>query len=283
MAESPKRMQPHYYRGPIALIVGCGDMGMGSARLIGMQHPLYLINTRQERLDRAIEALTDEGYVVSGRTCDITDPAQTAALGEVLGKGAGVRTIAHIAAIGGASGDWRRILSINLIGAHNVVNAVRPHMVRGGAVVFVSSAGAYVPEPDPARDALLEVPLAPNFFDALATQLGREPTPFEAYCYSKRALNSYARRLAVAWGAEEIRSVSVSPGSIYTSMSRLNRPSAEGRAEFLRQVPLGREGTTHEACSVIAYLASDAASYITGVDILVDGGFVASKATERRF
>jgi NAD(P)-dependent dehydrogenase (short-subunit alcohol dehydrogenase family) len=96
-----------------------------------------------------------------------------------------------------------------------------------------------------------------------------EPTRFEAYCYSKRALNGYARRLAVAWGRDEIRSVSVSPGSIYTS-TRLNRPPAEGRAEFLRQVPLGREGTTHVACSVIAYLASDAASYITGVDILVD-------------
>jgi NAD(P)-dependent dehydrogenase (short-subunit alcohol dehydrogenase family) len=167
--------------------------------------------------------------------------------------------------------------------AHNIVNAVRPHVVRGGAVVFVSSAGAYVPEPEPARDALLEAPLATDFFNALTTLLGREPTSFEAYCYSKRALNSYARRLAVAWGPDEVRSVSVSPGSIYTSMSRLNRPSAEGRVEFLRQVPLGREGTTHEACSVIAYLASDAASYITGVDILVDGGFVASKASERRF
>ena len=266
--------QPYYYRGPVALIVGCGDMGMGSARLIGMQHPLFLINTRQERLDTAIEALRSEGYVVSGQTCDITDPAQTAALGQVLGKGPGVRAIAHVAAIGGASGDWRKILSINLMGAHNVVNAVRPHMVRGAAAVFVSSSGAYMAEPDAARDVLLENPLAPDFFDALTKLIGREPTSFEAYCYSKRALNSYARRLAVEWGPDEIRSVSVSPGSIYTSMSRLNRPSADGRQELIRRVPLGREGTTHETCSVIAFLASDAASYVTGETLIADGGFV---------
>jgi len=283
MTQEPSLMHPYYYNGPVALIVGCGDMGMGCARLIGMQQPLYLINTRRERLDRAIETLRDEGYVVAGRTCDITDEAQTAALGDELGAGPGVRTIAHIAAIGGASGDWRKILSINLIGAHHVVNAVRPHMVRGAAAVFVSSAGAYLCAPDPARDAILETPLMPSFFDELIKLLGREPTSFEAYCYSKRALNSYARRLAVAWGPDEIRSVSVSPGSIYTSMSKLNRPSAQGRTELIQQVPLGREGTTHEACSVIAYLASDAASYVTGVDILVDGGFIAGKAAERRF
>jgi hypothetical protein len=50
-------------------------MGIGSARPIGMQHPLFVIDTRQEGLDQAIEALRDEGYVVSGRTCDITDAA----------------------------------------------------------------------------------------------------------------------------------------------------------------------------------------------------------------
>ena len=206
--------QPHYYRGPVALIVGCGDMGMGAARLIGMQSPLFLINTRQERLDEALEALRNEGYAASGQTCDITDSEQTKALGEVLRHGPGVRTIAHVAAIGGASGDWRKILSINLIGAHNVVNAVRPHMVQGGAAVFVSSAGAYLADPDTSPDELLENPLAPSFFDGLVELLGREPTSFEAYCYSKRALNAYARRLAVEWGPDEIRSVSVSPGSI---------------------------------------------------------------------
>jgi NAD(P)-dependent dehydrogenase (short-subunit alcohol dehydrogenase family) len=275
--------QPHYYRGPVALIVGCGDMGMGAARLIGHHHPLFLINTRQARLDQAVEALRSEGYVVSGKTCDITDPVQTALLGNVLGQGPGVRTIAHVAAIGGASGDWRKILSINLMGVHHIVNAVRPHMVRGGAAVFVSSAGAYLAEPDPTRDALLEHPLAPDFFDALIRLIGREPTAFEAYCYSKRALNSYARRLAVEWGPDEVRSVSVSPGSIYTSMSRLNRPTAEGRGDLIRQVPLGREGTTHEACALIAFLASDAASYVTGVDVLIDGGFIAGKVPTRTF
>ena len=55
------------------------------------------------------------------------------------------------------------------------------------------------------------------------------------------------------------------------------------REELLRRVPLGRAGTTHEACAVIAFLASDAASYVTGVDVLVDGGFIAGKVPERRF
>ncbi len=283
MADQVNDGQPFYYRGPVALIVGCGDMGLGSARLIGMQHPIFFINTRQEKLDRAIETMRDEGYVVSGQTCDITDPKQTEALGKVLAKTPGIKTIAHVAAIGGASGDWRKVLSINLLGAHNLINAARPHMVRGGSVVFVSSAGAYLCDPDAERDKLLETPLAPDLFDNLVKLMGREPTTFEAYSWSKRALNSFSNRLAVEWGPDEIRSVSVSPGSIYTSMSRMNRPNPEARAGLIANVPLAREGTTHETCNLIAFLASDLASYVTGTDILVDGGFIAKKGFERRF
>jgi NAD(P)-dependent dehydrogenase (short-subunit alcohol dehydrogenase family) len=245
---------------------------MGAARALGQRHPLLIVNRSADRLERALEALRDDGYTAFGQICDISNPEETKALGEMLRKGRGVRVLAHVAAVGPSIGDWRKLIAINLIGPHLIAKAVGPHMVRGGVAIYYSSLGAYMCSPEAGRDAVLEDPLKAGFFDALLDALGAEPSLLEAYNYSKRALIRFAEKLAVHWGKDEVRVLSLSPGMIETSMGRRDGAPVPGRNERVREIPLGRKGTSIEVSAVLSFLASDAASFVNGVDILVDGG-----------
>jgi NAD(P)-dependent dehydrogenase (short-subunit alcohol dehydrogenase family) len=272
---------PYFAKAPIVLVIGCGGLGMSVARALGKQAALMLVDIDAERLDQSVAALSHEGYTVCGRRCDITDPVQTRALGEALSKGPGVRVLAHVAAVGMTIGDWRKMMAVDLIGAHLVAEAVGPCMVAGGAGIFISSLASYLPAPDPALEALLDDPARPGFLAALAELHGEEPDFDWTYNYAKLGVNRLVERLAVAWGARQVRAISVSPGMIDSPMARVEGatlPSHDGtearvsRSEKAREIPLGRQGSMLEVANVIAFLASDGASFLNGVDIPVDGG-----------
>ena len=271
----------YFAKEPVVLVIGCGGLGMSIARTLGKQRALMLVDIDQDHLDRSVAGLVREGYAVSGLRCDITDPAQTRALGEALAKGPGVRTLAHVAAVGMTIGDWRKMMAVDLIGAHHVAEAVGPHMVAGGAGIFISSLASYLPKRDPALEGLLDAPTEPGFFEAL-TQLHGEAPDFDwTYNFAKLGVNRLVERLAIAWGPRQVRAVSVSPGMIDSPMARTEGatlPSHDGtearvsRSDKAQEIPLGRQGSMLEITSVVAFLASDGASFLNGVDIPVDGG-----------
>jgi NAD(P)-dependent dehydrogenase (short-subunit alcohol dehydrogenase family) len=266
---------------PVALVIGCGGLGSSVARALGRRHPLVLVDIDARRLGEVVEGLTIEGYSVSGEICDITDQAQTAALGAKMAQGRGVRVLAQVAAVGKSVGSWRKMVEIDFIGAKLVADAVGPHMVRGGAAILISSLASYLPPNKPAIDAALRDPLAPGFYDALAQAIGYEPDAEEAYNYAKLGINRLAEQLAVAWGPRGVRAVSLSPGMIDSPMARAEGdtlPSHDGtnsrktRADKAQEIPLGRQGSILEITNVVDFLASDAASFLNGIDITVDGG-----------
>ncbi len=279
--------QAYYLRDPVALVIGCGDMGMGCARVLGKRRPLHIVDVDTQRLQSCVAGLDAEGYVVSGTPCDITDPSQVAALAKVLAYGPGVRVLAHVAAVAGAGINWRRVMEVDLLGAHHVAEACAPLMVPGGVAVLISSTGSYQCPVDERIESLLDAPLEPGFMDNLAEAYGREPDFLEAYFMAKQGINRLARRLALEWGPRQIRAVSVSPGLINTSMGRSsgrktplfdgagNKRMATRDEKAAQEVPLGRQGGVLEVTDVVDFLASDAASFVNGIDIPVDGGSTA--------
>jgi NAD(P)-dependent dehydrogenase (short-subunit alcohol dehydrogenase family) len=266
---------------PVALVVGCGGLGISVARALGKRHPLLIVDIDAGHLEESVTALQWEGYVASGHVCDIVDPAQTAALGSALAKGPGVKALAHVAAVGMSIGDWRKMMDVDLIGAQRIANAVGPQMVRGGAAVFISSLASYLPPLDKKLEALLADPLAPGFHDGIVALHGSEPDFDWTYNYAKLGVNMLAERMARAWGEREVRAVSLSPGMIDSPMARAEGPtlpSHDGtnerktRSDKAQEIPLGRQGRVLEITSVVDFLLSDAASFLNGIDVPVDGG-----------
>lgn len=269
---------------PVALIVGCGDMGMGSARALGRRHPLVLTDIDEQRLAGAVAMLRHEGHVVSGMACDITSPLRVKALADHLATGPGVRALVHVAAIGNNGAGWRTVLDVDLVGAALVAEAMAPLMVRGGVAIFISSTGAQRCPRDDRLDALLDDPLHPELADRIQALAGRELNFLEAYFMAKRGMNRMAERLAIAWGPRGVRALSVSPGLIDSTMGRTSGAvipiyEADGSERLgtrpekaLIEVPLGRQGSVLDVIAAVDFLASDAACFINGIDLPVDGG-----------
>lgn len=278
---------PAYLDAPVNVIIGCGDMGMGCARVLGRRAPLLLVDIDEERLERSVAVLRHEGHAVTGYRCDIADADEVAAFGAELAKGAGVRVLAHVAAVGNTPGGWRAVMNVDLIGMHLVAQAVGPRMVPGGVAILISSTGSYHCPVDARIEALIDAPLEPGFLDSFIEVLGYEPDFLEAYYIAKQGVNRLAQRLAIDWGGRDVRAVSLSPGLIDSTMGRTggkSLPVYDGadagklgsRSEkAVKEVPLGRQGSLLEITAVVEFLASDAASFISGIDIPVDGGSTA--------
>ena len=120
---------------------------------------------------------------------------------------------------------------------------------------------------------MLEDPLSPRFFDELSKFFDVDD-PTLAYQVSKRGVHLLIRRTAPSWGARGARIMSVSPGINDTPMNRALEETNPIMLDIIKNSPLGRRGTPEEIANVVAFITSDAASLLTGSDVLADGGMV---------
>jgi NAD(P)-dependent dehydrogenase (short-subunit alcohol dehydrogenase family) len=254
------------------VVIGAASgMGAAVATLLAPRGPLLLADLDRVALDEVAAQL---GGDVRTARCDITALAEVEALTATAGElGALVLT----AGLSPSMASGRRIYEVNLMGTVRVLDAFEPLLVAGSAAICFASMSAHMIPADAAIDAILDAPTSPTFFDDLAAA-GLDPEePRLAYPVSKRGVIRLVQQRAAAWGTLGARLLSLSPGIIDTTMGQREAEHEPAMAEMVRSSPLARMAQPEEVAAVAAFLVSDAASFMTGTDVLVDGGVIGAR------
>jgi NAD(P)-dependent dehydrogenase (short-subunit alcohol dehydrogenase family) len=254
---------------------GAGGMGLATARLLGADHRLVLADLDQGRLDTAAAALAEDGIDAGTVVCDITDRDSVAGLFQDAAAGGTVRAVVHTAGVSPQMGDAALMIRINALGTVNLADAALAIAGAGFALVNVSSiAGHMIPRVVAPQRAYRLALTDPDRFAAKLTGAARRAPrrlrPGLAYGISKHFVIWFSQARAGAFGAKGARILSVSPGSFSTAMGRLEEKSGSGT--LADHAALQRYGRPEEIAEVLAFCASERPGYLTGTDILCDGG-----------
>ncbi len=245
--------------GKVAVVTG-GTSGIGRAMSLGLAEAgadVVATARRQQQVDEtaaAIEQLGRKTLRVASDVCDrksletlLAETVKSLGKVDILINCAG--RIKRTPTISVTEEEWNGILDTNLTGTLRACQVFGAHMLeRGyGRIINIASLNSFV--------ALHEV---------------------AAYAASKAAVMSLTRSLAVEWSRKGITVNAIAPGVFRTELNANLLDSTPRGQELLMRTPMGRFGKTEELIGAAIYLASDAASFVTGETLVVDGGFLAS-------
>jgi NAD(P)-dependent dehydrogenase (short-subunit alcohol dehydrogenase family) len=262
----------------IAVIIGAGGMGLAIARRLAPGRSILLADVNKDLLAEAVKSLGETGGPVASHLIDVSDADSVAALAAEAARLGAVTQLAHTAGLSPVQASAAAILRVDLLGVALVLDAFEKVMAPGGAgVVIASMAGHLMPLPPEQERALASTPTA-DLLDLPFLAPDVMSDPGMAYAVAKRANVLRVRASFAAWGARGARINSISPGVISTSMGEAELASSTGDVMrmMLDMSALKRKGTADDIAAAAAFLLGPDASYVTGTDLLVDGGVVAA-------
>jgi NAD(P)-dependent dehydrogenase (short-subunit alcohol dehydrogenase family) len=244
--------------GRTAVVVG-GTTGIGRALALGLADAgadVVPTGRRSGAVEEVAAAVEQRGRRTLRQPADVGDTASLrrladaclAAFGHIDIVVAAAGITKRVATLDMSEADWTQILDTNVTGMFRTYQVFAPSMIgrRHGRLIGVASLASFV--------GLHEV---------------------AAYTASKSAVAGLTRALSVEWARHGVTVNAIAPGVFETDLNREILKGARGQ-EFLVRTPMGRFGRVEELAGAAVYLASDAASFVTGQLIAVDGGFLGS-------
>jgi NAD(P)-dependent dehydrogenase (short-subunit alcohol dehydrogenase family) len=258
---------------------GAGGMGLAVARAVGRDNAVLICDVDQQRLDAAQRELIEAGVDCAATVCDITDSYSVGRLVQHAQQLGTVTSVIHTAGVSPSMGSADTILRINAVGTVLVSSAFYEIARDGMALVNVASvAGHQLPSIVVPKRRYKRCLSDTNRLHAeLLSACNWFPTtlrPQLAYVLSKNFVIWYSKTIAAQFGQKGARVVSVSPGSFDTAMGKLEEGAGAGALAHLGA--LKRFGRPSEIAELLAFCASEKPGYLTGTDIVCDGGALAA-------
>jgi NAD(P)-dependent dehydrogenase (short-subunit alcohol dehydrogenase family) len=263
----------------VVVVIGAGSIGQAIARRVSAGKRVVLADLQQSNADAAAGVMADAGFEVSTATVDVSSRESIHALVETYTAIGDITGVIHAAGVSPSQASPETILHVDLYGTAVLLEEFGNVIASGGAGVVIASQsghrlGALTAEQDAAlattpADELLALPmLAPD----------QVTDPLHAYQLAKRANALRVMAEAVRWGKRGARINTISPGIIVTPLAKdeLTGPRGEGYRRMIELSPAGRAGTPDEVGNVGALLMGPDGAFITGSDVLMDGGVTAS-------
>lgn len=263
----------------IVVIIGAGGIGQAIARRQGSGKTVLLADISENTLESATQALRSAGHTLTTQRVDVSSRDSVHSLANTAAELGTVIQVITTAGLSPVQASPAAILAVDLLGVALVLEEFGRVIASGGAGLVISSMAGYMlpPLPPEQEDALARTP-ADDLLKLPFLAADSVPNSAAAYGISKRANHLRVQAASVEWGERGARLNSISPGIILTPLAEQEISSTGGPVyrAMIETSAARRVGTTDEIASASAYLLGTDAGFITGSDLLIDGGVIAA-------
>ena len=260
---------------------GSSGMGLAAARRMGKKgYALLLAARNPAKLEKAVAELAALGIEAQAARCDLSDWGRVQGLTAAAAALGTVRVVIHAAGMSPHMGDAQAIMAGNALGTIHIHDAFYPVLAEGGVLIDTSSMSAYLTPAFimPKGAFRYSQTDRERFFKKMMARVRLFPKRTRAgvaYAISKYFVIWYAKKEAARFGQKGVRVLSVTPGNFDTPMGALEGGEAQ---TYLKFNAIPRLGDPDEIAALYEALADPALGYLTGADILCDGGCIAGGA-----
>ncbi|MFV8054733.1 SDR family oxidoreductase [Mycobacterium sp. 48b] len=261
----------------VLVVVGVGGMGEAIARRLGSGKRVVIADYNKETLDRVGAALCADGYDVTEVVVDVSDRESLSELARSSAALGPIKQVAHTAGVSGAQAPCEAIWRVDLVGVAHSLDVFGEVIAAGGSGVYIASMAGAIAAPTIAPEIAAALADTPSS-ELLDLPVVTSSDAAAAYAIAKRANQLRVQRASVAWGKKGARVNSVSPGVISTPMGQQELAAESGQLmrTMISSSGTGRIGTPADIAAAVEFLLGPDSTFITGTDLLVDGGVVAA-------
>ncbi|MFC5746352.1 SDR family oxidoreductase [Actinomadura rugatobispora] len=268
----------------VAVVIGVGGMGQAIARRQGVGARVLAADFDQDLLETVTGSLRDEGYDVTPQAVDVSSRESVTALAGRAASLGKVHSVAHTAGLSPVQAPVAAILAVDLLGVALVLEEFGKVVAPGGAGVVIASMAGHFHPGLPPEDALrLATAPADELLSLPAADAAAFADSGAAYSFAKYANLLRVQGASPSWGARGARINSISPGVIATPMGQaeLAGEHGAGMKAMVDASNAGRLGTPADIAAAADFLLGPTAGFLSGTDLLVDGGVVAAVRSGR--
>jgi NAD(P)-dependent dehydrogenase (short-subunit alcohol dehydrogenase family) len=263
----------------VTVLIGAGSIGLAIARRVSVGRHVLVADLHQKNAEVAAKTLIEAGFETTTTVVDVASRDSVHALAELAKLIGDVMRVVHAAGVSPSQAPPAAILHVDLLGTALVLEEFGNIIAEeGSAVVIASQSGHRLAALTAEEDKLLATTPTDDLLALPMLHADKVTDSLNAYQLAKRGNALRVKAEAVRWAKRGARVNTISPGIIMTPLANdeLTGPRGEGYRRMISLSPAGRAGTPDEVANVAALLMGADGAFITGSDILMDGGVTAS-------